>query len=156
MICSPCGSDNAAPRRFCGQCGAHLYNACAHCGFENLAVDRFCGGCGDPLAQERVLRAARPAVTAAPAVRAVPAPPVAVKPAAAPPRSPAAAVAAAPAAPAPATSKPAGRNDDLLSSSELSDLLRKPAAAPAAVASPSVEIPDGAITQDTLDQLFGG
>jgi hypothetical protein len=160
MICSPCGHDNAANRRFCGACGLHLYSVCTHCAFQNDATDRFCGGCGDALPAERVVagRPARPTippvpiamrqVTAVPAVAAVhaPAPMLAV----APPPAPAPVVDAAP---PPTPIKP--RVDDQLSSSELSDLLRRPAG-PAAPAAETTDLPEGSITQESLDALFGG
>jgi hypothetical protein len=165
VICAPCGHENAANRRFCGACGAHLYSVCTHCAFQNDATDRFCGGCGDALPAERVLTARptrptspgmvrrAPSSTATPPVTSLaPAPVLAVAPAPAP--APAHVAPSAPAA-VPHVA-PKLRPDDQLSSSELSDLLRRPAAAKAA-AEPEVEaLPDGAITQESLDALFGG
>jgi hypothetical protein len=158
VICAPCGHENAANRRFCGGCGAHLYLVCSHCAFQNDATDRFCGGCGDALPAERVL-AARPARPTTPAV------PMAARPVAAVPPVPhlphAAPAVASVHAPAPmlAVAPPPlpikGRAEDLLSSSELSDLLRRPAA-PAAAASAGADLPEGSITQESLDALFGG
>ena len=164
MICAPCGHENAANRRFCGACGAHLYSVCTHCAFTNDATDRFCGGCGDALPAERVLTARTtrptspgtvrraPSSTATPAMASLaPAPVLAVAPAPAPVAH------AAPAAPPPVPQvAPKGRADELLSSSELSDLLRRPAPAKAATEPEAEMLPDGAITQESLDALFGG
>jgi class 3 adenylate cyclase/tetratricopeptide (TPR) repeat protein len=46
MRCSNCGSENAAGKRFCGDCGARLANHCPKCGAHNPAGKRFCGDCG--------------------------------------------------------------------------------------------------------------
>ena len=170
MICAPCGHDNAAQRRFCGQCGTALHAVCAHCTFQNETTDRFCGGCGDQLpASEHVLagrstngppvphaRQARPTMPAT-GVRALPAPTGALSASSSPMRVVAAApVATPPAAPAAAASTPhKGRAEDLLSSSELSDLLRRPVAA-AAPAAEETALGEGSITQESLDALFGG
>lgn len=53
MICSRCGSENAASFRFCGNCGTQLGQACPTCGFENPAESKFCGGCGAGLQEIR-------------------------------------------------------------------------------------------------------
>ena len=140
---------------------------CAPCGHENAANRRFCGGCGAALPAERVLaaRPARPTTPAVPvAVRSV----AAVAHVAAPHAAPAVASVHAPApmlavAPPPAPGAPPippplpikGRAEDLLSSSELSDLLRRPAA-PVVAASEGTDLPEGSITQESLDALFGG
>jgi hypothetical protein len=50
VICSGCGRDNRANRRYCGACGCNLEPACGACGFANDREDRFCGGCGAPMA----------------------------------------------------------------------------------------------------------
>jgi len=63
MLCPSCMAENAAPRRFCAQCGASLPLACAGCGFENEPAAKFCGGCGKPIGQ-----AAAPAPAALPAL----------------------------------------------------------------------------------------
>ena len=41
MVCSSCGSENRAGRRFCSQCGAPLELRCASCGAANDAEDAF-------------------------------------------------------------------------------------------------------------------
>ena len=51
MRCPSCMVENAAPRRFCAQCGAALPVPCPACGFENEAAARFCGGCGRPIGE---------------------------------------------------------------------------------------------------------
>jgi len=50
MLCSSCGSENAADRKFCGECGGRLALACASCGAPNPPNVRFCGECGSGLA----------------------------------------------------------------------------------------------------------
>src|SRR5690349_16237054 len=49
MRCEPCGADNPAANRFCGNCGGPLVVACPACGQANLPTTRFCGQCGSPL-----------------------------------------------------------------------------------------------------------
>ena len=49
MLCSACGTDNDAGRRFCDTCGAPLSIACRMCGSSNRPTARFCGDCGTPL-----------------------------------------------------------------------------------------------------------
>ncbi len=53
MICTRCGSANAASFRFCSNCGTQLGQACPTCGFENPAESKFCGGCGARLQEVR-------------------------------------------------------------------------------------------------------
>jgi class 3 adenylate cyclase/tetratricopeptide (TPR) repeat protein len=65
LRCATCGTDNRAPRRFCGQCGAPLPPPCAQCGFVNDAGTRFCGGCGVALAVAPVATSGAPAPTEA-------------------------------------------------------------------------------------------
>ncbi|MBA2556946.1 MAG: zinc-ribbon domain-containing protein [Chloroflexi bacterium] len=50
MICSSCGDENRADRRFCLSCGSPLGLTCPNCGTENEARARFCGNCGQGLA----------------------------------------------------------------------------------------------------------
>ncbi len=52
MICSSCGVENRAGRKFCSSCGAPLAVACPSCGAANEPDDRFCGDCGTPLATD--------------------------------------------------------------------------------------------------------
>ena len=49
MLCSTCGTDNDAGRRFCDTCGAPLSVACRMCGSSNRPTARFCGDCGTPV-----------------------------------------------------------------------------------------------------------
>ena len=49
MLCSSCGHDNRAERKFCASCGAALAMACASCGAANQPDERFCGKCGRSL-----------------------------------------------------------------------------------------------------------
>jgi class 3 adenylate cyclase/tetratricopeptide (TPR) repeat protein len=49
MICSSCGTQNRAGRRFCSACGSPLTVACPSCGAGNEPGDRFCGECGSAL-----------------------------------------------------------------------------------------------------------
>jgi class 3 adenylate cyclase/tetratricopeptide (TPR) repeat protein len=48
VICSSCGSENAAGRKFCKECGSSLANACRSCGAALEADAKFCGECGAP------------------------------------------------------------------------------------------------------------
>src|SRR5437899_3136553 len=65
MRCSTCGSDNAAERKFCLECGAPLALACPQCRTPNEARAKFCGECGTPLAAT-ASGTAQPAVVEAP------------------------------------------------------------------------------------------
>jgi len=58
MICSSCGAENRAGRKFCAQCGASLLAGCPSCGAVNEPGERFCGECGAAL--EPGAGAARP------------------------------------------------------------------------------------------------
>ncbi len=49
MICSNCGADNAAGRRFCDECGTVLSSGCPNCGEPNRPGAKFCGNCGTTL-----------------------------------------------------------------------------------------------------------
>jgi class 3 adenylate cyclase/tetratricopeptide (TPR) repeat protein len=66
-VCSNCGAENPAGKRFCGDCGGALEITCPSCGAENPPDKRFCGDCGTALGDA----AATSAVSAA-----VPSPPV--------------------------------------------------------------------------------
>jgi len=61
LICATCGTENAAGKKFCVQCGAPLALACASCGSPLAIGERFCGECGTPVAEARPV-AAQPAV----------------------------------------------------------------------------------------------
>src|SRR6187549_142319 len=50
LVCSNCGADNPAGRRFCDNCGQSLAMRCPNCGEENRSGARFCGNCGTVLA----------------------------------------------------------------------------------------------------------
>ncbi len=49
MICSNCGTENEAGRRFCDTCAAPLAAGCPACGAANRPTARFCGECATPL-----------------------------------------------------------------------------------------------------------
>jgi class 3 adenylate cyclase/tetratricopeptide (TPR) repeat protein len=53
VVCSACGTENRAGRRFCSQCGGPLELQCPSCGAANEPGDRFCGDCGASLADGR-------------------------------------------------------------------------------------------------------
>jgi class 3 adenylate cyclase/tetratricopeptide (TPR) repeat protein len=59
MICSSCGAENRAGRKFCSECGAPLAAPCPACGASNEPGEKFCGECG-----HRLATAAGPAPTA--------------------------------------------------------------------------------------------
>ncbi|HZO63031.1 MAG TPA: zinc-ribbon domain-containing protein, partial [Gaiellaceae bacterium] len=62
MICSTCGSENGAGKRFCVECGAPLSVGCPACGAALEGREKFCGECGSAVAG-----GAAPAAAAAPA-----------------------------------------------------------------------------------------
>src|SRR6266542_2596601 len=49
MICSNCGFENEAGRKFCGECGQALVVVCSSCGRPNSPGMKFCGECGSSL-----------------------------------------------------------------------------------------------------------
>ncbi len=49
MVCSNCGAENRAGRKFCAECAAPLAVACPSCGAANQPGERFCGECATPL-----------------------------------------------------------------------------------------------------------
>jgi class 3 adenylate cyclase len=49
VVCSSCGTENPADKRFCGDCGASLVSGCPTCGATNPPGKRFCGDCGTTL-----------------------------------------------------------------------------------------------------------
>lgn len=49
MICTNCGVENRAERKFCSSCGSSLRPACPSCGTANEPADAFCGECGTAL-----------------------------------------------------------------------------------------------------------
>ncbi|HEX9311652.1 MAG TPA: adenylate/guanylate cyclase domain-containing protein, partial [Actinomycetota bacterium] len=60
MICSACGTENEAGRKFCRECGSALARVCPSCGATNDAAAKFCGECGTLLVAEAPLAAAEP------------------------------------------------------------------------------------------------
>jgi class 3 adenylate cyclase/tetratricopeptide (TPR) repeat protein len=50
LICSNCGTENPADRKFCGECGSALVLVCPNCGNPNAPRFKFCGECGTSLA----------------------------------------------------------------------------------------------------------
>ena len=50
MICQACGTENAAGRKFCDECGSALSSPCPACGASNRPGAKFCGECATPLA----------------------------------------------------------------------------------------------------------
>ncbi len=69
MVCSSCGAENKAGRKFCAQCAVPLASLCPACGAANDPGDRFCGDCAAPLAT-----GAAPQPTPANAAKGGPAP----------------------------------------------------------------------------------
>ena len=49
MVCSNCGTENRAGRKFCSECAAPLALACPSCGALNEPGEKFCGECAQPL-----------------------------------------------------------------------------------------------------------
>ena len=49
MICSNCGTENEAGRKFCGECATRLAAVCPSCGAANSPTSKFCGECATPL-----------------------------------------------------------------------------------------------------------
>ena len=52
MICSNCGTENDAQRKFCTECATPLAAACPNCGTSNPPAAKFCGECATPLMTE--------------------------------------------------------------------------------------------------------
>ncbi len=52
MVCSNCGTENEAGRKFCKECAARLAVVCPSCGAANSADAKFCGECATPLGSE--------------------------------------------------------------------------------------------------------
>ena len=66
MICSNCGTDNKAGRKFCVACGTPLAAACPNCGSAVDPRDVFCGECGSPLSVSAPAIARQAPLAAAP------------------------------------------------------------------------------------------
>jgi class 3 adenylate cyclase/tetratricopeptide (TPR) repeat protein len=69
VICSNCGTENEAGRKFCGECASRLAAVCPSCGATNSASAKFCGECATPL-----VAGATPAAAASASVGRVAAP----------------------------------------------------------------------------------
>ena len=67
MICSNCGTQNEAGRKFCSECAARLAIACPSCNAPNSPTAKFCGECATPLiaGAPPASAVARPGVTLA-------------------------------------------------------------------------------------------
>src|SRR5438270_11285472 len=66
-VCSNCGAENPAGKRFCGDCGSALAAICSSCGGSNAPGKKFCGDCGAPLEIGGVTAAASLPAAATPA-----------------------------------------------------------------------------------------
>jgi type IV pilus assembly protein PilM len=44
--CSQCGAVASATRKFCANCGKHLWEPCFNCGTLSMTGEKFCGACG--------------------------------------------------------------------------------------------------------------
>ena len=60
MICSACGKESPAGKKFCSECGAPLALTCASCGSAVEAEAKFCGECGAPVGAAAAPAAAPP------------------------------------------------------------------------------------------------
>jgi class 3 adenylate cyclase len=49
VICSNCGTENDAQRKFCIECATPLTARCSNCGTANPPAAKFCGECAQPL-----------------------------------------------------------------------------------------------------------
>jgi class 3 adenylate cyclase/tetratricopeptide (TPR) repeat protein len=49
VICSNCGTENEAQRKFCTECATPLTVRCSNCGTANPPAAKFCGECAQPL-----------------------------------------------------------------------------------------------------------
>jgi class 3 adenylate cyclase/tetratricopeptide (TPR) repeat protein len=49
VICSNCGTENEAQRKFCIECATPLAARCSNCGTANPPAAKFCGECAQPL-----------------------------------------------------------------------------------------------------------
>ena len=52
MICSNCGTENEAGRKFCIECAARLAAPCPNCGTLNPPAAKFCGECATQLTEQ--------------------------------------------------------------------------------------------------------
>src|SRR5438552_5578551 len=51
VICSTCGTENEAQRKFCIECATPLTARCSNCGTANPPAAKFCGECAQPLSE---------------------------------------------------------------------------------------------------------
>ena len=49
VTCAKCGQTTTGARKFCGSCGARLWEPCLGCGASNSVAERFCSQCGADL-----------------------------------------------------------------------------------------------------------
>ena len=49
MICSNCGTENEAGRKFCTECATPFAAGCPKCGASNPPAAKFCGECATSL-----------------------------------------------------------------------------------------------------------
>jgi class 3 adenylate cyclase/tetratricopeptide (TPR) repeat protein len=69
VICSNCGTENEAGRKFCGECAARLAVVCPACGAPNPPTVKFCGECAALLVPDGgAATPARPSASAGPPV----------------------------------------------------------------------------------------
>ncbi|MFI5254271.1 MAG: adenylate/guanylate cyclase domain-containing protein, partial [Candidatus Limnocylindrales bacterium] len=74
VICSNCGTENKAGRKFCVRCATPLASACPNCGAPYDVGDAYCGECANPLAvgvPPVASNTPRPAAPTAPVATAV-------------------------------------------------------------------------------------
>ena len=69
MICSNCGTENKAGRKFCVRCATPLASVCPNCGAPYDPGDAFCGECATPLGAAAAPRAATTPRPSAPTSR---------------------------------------------------------------------------------------
>jgi len=49
IICSKCGTEGIAGKKFCAECGSLLSARCSNCNSDNAPGAKFCADCGTPL-----------------------------------------------------------------------------------------------------------
>jgi len=74
LVCTNCGTENDAGRKFCSECAARLVATCPTCGAANAPTAKFCGECATSLAAAPAAgtAAAQPAAGFAAGFRAAP------------------------------------------------------------------------------------
>ena len=63
MLCTKCGTDNAAGARFCNQCATPLSRVCLKCAHLNAPDAKFCADCAEPLTSDASKSTARTSST---------------------------------------------------------------------------------------------